>query len=53
MGKCLNCNKDIRANDASSLTNDGCKTLTNLGRAWRSLVIPIDDQYTSICRSMS
>ena len=26
MGKCLICNKDISANDVSSLTDDGWKT---------------------------
>ena len=32
MGKCLICNKDMRANDESSLTDDGWKTLTNLAK---------------------
>ena len=28
--KCLTCNEDIRVNDASSLADDGWKTLTKL-----------------------
>ena len=30
--KCSICKKDICANDGSSLTDDQCKTLTNLGK---------------------
>ena len=45
VGKCLICNKDIRANDASSLTDGGWKTLTNLAKTWSSVVLPIDHQY--------
>ena len=44
-GKCFICNKDICANDASSLTNDGWKTLTQLAKTWSSVVLPIDHQY--------
>ena len=39
------CNKDIRANDASSLRDDGWKTLTDLANTWDSVVLPIDHQY--------
>ena len=39
------CNKDIRANDASSLRDDGWKTLTDLANTWGSVVLPIDHQY--------
>ena len=45
LGKCLICNKDIRANDASNLTDDRWKTLTNFAKTWRSLVLPLDDHY--------
>ena len=45
LGKCLICNKDIRANDGSNLTDDRWKTLTNLVKTWSSLVLPIDHQY--------
>ena len=45
VGKCLICNKDIRANDASSLRDDGWKTLTDLANTWGSVVLPIDHQY--------
>ena len=45
VGKCLICNKDMRVNDASSLTDGGWKTLTNLVKTWRSLVLQIDHQY--------
>ena len=54
VGKCLICNKNIRANDASSLTYDGGKTLTNLVKTWRSVVLLIDHQYYEYThRSMS
>ena len=43
--KCLICKKDICANDASSLTDDQRKTLTNLVKTWNSVVLPINDQY--------
>ena len=45
VGKCLICNKNIRANDASSLTDDEWKKLTNLVKTWRSVVLLIDHQY--------
>ena len=45
VGKCLICNKDIRANDESSLTDDGWRTLMNLAKTWSSVVLPIDNQY--------
>ena len=51
-GKCFNCNKDIRANDTSSLTDGGWKTFTKLAKTSSSLVLPIDHQYMSIHRSM-
>ena len=45
VGKHLICNKDICANNASSLTDDVWKTLTNLAKTRSSLVLPIDNQY--------
>ena len=45
VGKCLICNKDIRVNDASSLTYDGWKMLAKLAKTWSSVVLPIDHQY--------
>ena len=45
VGKYSICNKDIRANDASSLTDDGWKTLTNLAKTWSSVILPTDHQY--------
>ena len=45
VGKCLICNKDIRANDESSLTDDRWRTLMNLAKTWSSVVLPIDNQY--------
>ena len=45
MGKYLICNKDIRANDASSWTDDGWKTLMNLAKTWSSVILPIYHQY--------
>ena len=44
MGKYLICNKDIYANDASSLRHDGRKTLTSL-KTRSSLILSIDHQY--------
>ena len=49
--KCLICNKDIRPNDASSMTDDGWKTQTNLAKTWSSMVLPINHQnieYTQV-----
>ena len=40
VGKYLICNKDIRANDALSLTDARWKMLT-----WSSVVLPIYHQY--------
>ena len=37
--------KDIRANDASSLTDNKWKTLTNLVTTWSRVVLPINHQY--------
>ena len=45
VGKRLICSKDIRANDALSLTDDEWKTLTNLAKTWSSEVLPINRQY--------
>ena len=44
VGKSLISNKDIRVNNASSLMDDGWKTLTNLGKTWSSVVLPINLQ---------
>ena len=44
-GKCLICNKDMRANDASRLTDDGQETLANFANTWSSVVLPIGHQY--------
>ena len=60
--KCWTCNKDIRANDASSFTEDGWKTLTNQNHG--SVALPnnhqfyeythvhelIDDRKTTFCK---
>ena len=45
VGKYLICNKDIRANDVSSLTDARWKMLTNLAKTWGSVVLPIYHQY--------
>ena len=45
VGKHLICNKDICVNNASSLTDDAWKTLTNLAKTRSSLILPIDHQY--------
>ena len=45
VGKYSICNKDIWVNGASSLTDDGWKTLTNLAKTWSSVILPTDHQY--------
>ena len=42
VGKRLICNKDIRAIDASGLTHNIRKTLTNVVKTWSGVVLPID-----------
>ena len=44
VGKCLICNKDICANDASRLTHKW-NTLTNLARIRSNVVLLIDHKY--------
>ena len=44
-GKCLIWNNGIPENDASSLTDDGWKTLVNLVKPWSSVDLQIDRQY--------
>ena len=44
-GKCFIFNKDIRVNDALSLTDDRWKPLTNLAKTLSNVVLPIDLQY--------
>ena len=45
VGTCLIINKDIRVNDALSLTDDGFKKLRNLAKTLSNVVLPIDLQY--------